>query len=322
MINSSNRFAKLPEMGFDYAPSNRVGLFYFCYFFLPRGPAPFYLKTVSGKPVSPEGIRFFLWAILLFWLYFGGGGSGFAAFFEIFLWCWCFDVLCARARSQETNAKRKKKNQKKKKKRKKKTKKKKQKGNKQGKKEQQEGTKRRNKKKEQKKGTKKGNNKKETKKETKKGSRALWSCSCTCKFSRHFLRKEETRRHICCRVKISKYCNFSSQGLVQVFFLFSILFFEIFFCLQRERDFQKKKKKTTISLFWSQNLVQLCCATYLDQVLTQPSTKFWLNLFGIVWHFPFEICWSHNFYSVFNEKNKSCLKPAQKYEHYLWTQLR
>ena len=42
---------------------------------------------------------------------------------------------------------------------------------------------------------------------------------------------------------------------------------------------EEKKDKNYPVL--SQNLVQLCCATYLDQVLMQPWTKFWLNLFDI-----------------------------------------
>ena len=55
------------------------------------------------------------------------------------------------------------------------------------------------------------------------------------------------------------------------------------------RFFKTSGKKTTRTThFLSQNLVQLCCATYLDQVLTQPWTKFWLNLFDIFWPlFPF-----------------------------------
>ena len=47
------------------------------------------------------------------------------------------------------------------------------------------------------------------------------------------------------------------------------------FC--RENEILKKneqQKKTKKHHFLSQNLVQLCCATYLDQVLTQPWTRF------------------------------------------------
>ena len=63
------------------------------------------------------------------------------------------------------------------------------------------------------------------------------------------------------------------------FFVFS----KLFFLLQGEWDFSKKRKKnkTNMTLFLRQNLVQLCCTTCLDQVLTQPWTKFWLNLFDI-----------------------------------------
>ena len=50
--------------------------------------------------------------------------------------------------------------------------------------------------------------------------------------------------------------------------------------LQGEWDFkeklsQKKAKKNTD--FLSQNLVQFCWATYLDQVLTQPWSTFWVQ---------------------------------------------
>ena len=73
----------------------------------------------------------------------------------------------------------------------------------------------------------------------------------------------------------------------------SFLFFSFFvfqksssFCRENEilkKNEQKKDKKK--HHFLSQNLVQFCCATYLDQVLTQPWTKFWLNIFANFWVF-------------------------------------
>ena len=99
-----------------------------------------------------------------------------------------------------------------------------------------------------------------------------------------------TRINIGCTVKTwSKNSLFLSQNLVQVFSVFFFFCFsKIFFFLQGEMRFlrktsQKKEKKKNI--FLSQNLVQLCCATYLDQVLTQPWTKFWLNIFANFWVF-------------------------------------
>ena len=91
--------------------------------------------------------------------------------------------------------------------------------------------------------------------------------------------------YICCRVKtLSKNGLFLSQNLVQVFsFFFFFCFSKIFFFLQGEilkKNAQKQRQKTP---FLSQNLVQFCCATYLDQVLTQPWTKLWLNIFANFW---------------------------------------
>ena len=61
----------------------------------------------------------------------------------------------------------------------------------------------------------------------------------------------------------------------------SLCFSKIFFFLQGEWDVHKNRTKIRQTLpFLSQNLVQSCFATYLDQVLTQRWTKFWLNLFG------------------------------------------
>ena len=72
----------------------------------------------------------------------------------------------------------------------------------------------------------------------------------------------------------------------------------------------------------SQNLVQFCCATYLDQVLTQPWTKFWLNRFGILGPFsPFTKDAETTIFIVLSAKN-CFFKPTPKIkEHCLWTQL-
>ena len=74
----------------------------------------------------------------------------------------------------------------------------------------------------------------------------------------------------------------------------------------------------------SQNLVHFCCATYLDQVLTQPWTRFWLNNFANFGVFlPVLKCTKTTIFIVFSAKKKEILSPPQKIkEHYLWTQSR
>ena len=60
-------------------------------------------------------------------------------------------------------------------------------------------------------------------------------------------------------------------------FFFFLFFFQKSSSFCRENEILKKneqKKDLKKHNFLSQNLVQLCCATYLDQVLTQPWTKF------------------------------------------------
>ena len=86
--------------------------------------------------------------------------------------------------------------------------------------------------------------------------------------------------YICCRAKAwSKNYLFWRQNLVQVRY-FPFLFFQ-----NEENEIFKKGKRRLKSPFLSQNLVHLCCTTCLDQVLTQPWTKFWLNIFGIFGRF-------------------------------------
>ena len=94
--------------------------------------------------------------------------------------------------------------------------------------------------------------------------------------------------YICCRVKTwSKNSLFwvKTWSKFSLFFLFC--FSKIFFFLQGQWDFKEKraKKRQKTHHFLSQNLVQFCCATYLDQVLTQPWTKFWFNIFANFWVF-------------------------------------
>ena len=95
--------------------------------------------------------------------------------------------------------------------------------------------------------------------------------------------------YICCRVKTwSKNSLFLSQNLVQFFFFFLFLFFKNPLLSAGRMRFLRKtsaKKREKKTLFLRQNLVQFCCATYLDQVLTQPWTKFWLNNFADFWLF-------------------------------------
>ena len=75
-----------------------------------------------------------------------------------------------------------------------------------------------------------------------------------------------------------RFALFLSQSLVQVFsFFLSFFVFQKSSSFCRENEILKKNKQEkdkTKHHFLSQNLVQLCCATYLDQVLTQPWTRF------------------------------------------------
>ena len=102
----------------------------------------------------------------------------------------------------------------------------------------------------------------------------------------------------------SKICLFLSQNVVQVFSFFCFVFQKSSsFCRENEifkKNEQKKEKKK--HHFLSQNVVQLCCATYLDHILTQPWTTFWLKFLGIFT--CLKRCWNHYFYSVFSKKRK------------------
>ena len=105
------------------------------------------------------------------------------------------------------------------------------------------------------------------------------------------------------------------------FFLVFVFFFKhLLLSAGRMRFFKRSKKKDT---FFRWKSVQLCCATYLDGLSTQPWTDFQLNNFVNFW--PFSIlkkCRNHYFYSAFSQTMKF-LSPSQKIkEHYLWTQLR
>ena len=76
--------------------------------------------------------------------------------------------------------------------------------------------------------------------------------------------------------------------------------------------FRKTRKKRKKTHFLSQNLVQFCCATYLDQVLTQPWTRFWLNNFCNFWVFlPVLKCTKTTIFIVFSAKKEN-FKPTPK----------
>ena len=133
--------------------------------------------------------------------------------------------------------------------------------------------------------------------------------------------------YICCRVKTwSKNSLFLSQNLVQGFSFFLFLFFKNPLLsagrmrLLRKTSQKRREKKT---LFLRQNLVWFCCATYLDQVLTQPWTKFWLNNVADFWLFlPVWKDAETTIFIVFSAKMKFLSPPQKIKEHYLWTQLR
>ena len=107
---------------------------------------------------------------------------------------------------------------------------------------------------------------------------------------------------------------FLRQNLVQCFSVFFVVFQRSSsFC--RENDILKKnehKKMCKKHLFLSLNLVQLCCATYLDQtfdstldqVLTQHFANFWVFL-------PFWNNAETTIFIVFSAKNEN-FKPTPK----------
>ena len=102
-----------------------------------------------------------------------------------------------------------------------------------------------------------------------------------------------------CRVRLGPKKAFFR---VKTWSKFSFPLFKIFFFLKGEWYFEKiSRKQDKNYLFLSQNLVQLCCATYLDQVLTQPWTKFWLNLFDMFWPFHFSKYVETTIFSVFSK---------------------
>ena len=114
--------------------------------------------------------------------------------------------------------------------------------------------------------------------------------------------------YICCRVKTwSKNSLFLSQNLVQVFLFYFFLFFKHpLLSAVRMTFFRKtRKKRKNKTHFLSQNLVQFCCATYLDQVLTQPWTRFWLNNFCNLGVFlPVLKCTKTTIFIVFSAKKR------------------
>ena len=109
------------------------------------------------------------------------------------------------------------------------------------------------------------------------------------------------------------------------FSLFSFFFKNPLLSAGRMRFLRKraKKREKKKKLFLRQNLVQFCCTTYLDQVLTQPWTKFWLNNFADFWLFlPVWKDAETTIFIVFSAKMKFFKPTPKNKEHYLWTQLR
>ena len=97
-------------------------------------------------------------------------------------------------------------------------------------------------------------------------------------------------------IYIYRHCTFKTwsknnclggQNLVQVLFSPPFCLFKDLLLSAGRMRFFKTRKEDKHYHFLSQNLVQLCCETCLDQILTQPWTNIWLNLFNIISHFPF-----------------------------------
>ena len=102
---------------------------------------------------------------------------------------------------------------------------------------------------------------------------------------------------------------FLRQKLVK-FSIFLILLLKILLSARRMRFFKTKKE---VDHFLSRLLVQLCCATYLDQFLTQPWSNFdsrgltFLHMFGC-----YKIGRNHYFYNVFQQKCIFKLTPRNR----------
>ena len=123
---------------------------------------------------------------------------------------------------------------------------------------------------------------------------------------------------ICCRVKTWPKNNiFLSQKPCPIFLCFFFFCFSKFFFLQGKWDFKEKRatKRIKKHIFWVKTW-SICCATCLDQVLTQPWTKFRLNIFakfGGIFTCLKNAETTIFIHSVFSQKK---LSPPQKIEEH------
>ena len=103
---------------------------------------------------------------------------------------------------------------------------------------------------------------------------------------------------------------FLRQYLVQVL-CFPLLFLKNLFLAGRMIVFQKCQRLClNLAQRWRQYLVQLSCATCLEQILTQPWTSYWLTFwdnFGSIF-----FCWNHYCCSVFSKNMLKAHPPPLK----------
>ena len=87
--------------------------------------------------------------------------------------------------------------------------------------------------------------------------------------------------------KLGPKIAFFESKLGPSFLCFFFFVFQTSSSFRRENEMLKKneQKKRQKNTFVESKLSPICCATYLDQVLTQPWTKFWLNMFANFWVF-------------------------------------
>ena len=90
-------------------------------------------------------------------------------------------------------------------------------------------------------------------------------------------------------------------------FSFFPCFSKLSFSLQKEETIEIKQRRSKLTTSLSQNLVQFCCATCVDQFLTQAWTNFWLMIFSF-WTI---LGYFSNLFLVFSAKN-AFLKPTPK----------
>ena len=91
------------------------------------------------------------------------------------------------------------------------------------------------------------------------------------------------------------------------FLVFLVCFKDLLLSAGRMILFKTRtKKKSNLTSFFYHKLVQLCCATYLDQFLTYAWTSFWLVKFD-----KFGRLLNNMLYCVFSNKN-AVLSPPKK----------